>query len=173
MSFSSFLSLSLVFLFILFLGACKFPWSVGYNKGYSPDQPIPFNHAKHAGLYKMDCRFCHTQAERARQASIPSLSVCMKCHLLVKTGSPHIRRLAEAYQKGESIEWVRVHLLPDHAHFNHAAHVQKGVSCQKCHGPVERMEKIYQHSDLSMGWCIGCHREQDPPAPVNCSTCHY
>lgn len=60
------------------------------------------------------------------------------------------------------IEWVRLHNLPDHAYFNHAQHVSVGkVECQTCHGPVEEMEVVYQHSPLSMGWCINCHRETE------------
>ncbi len=60
------------------------------------------------------------------------------------------------------IEWTRIHNLPDHAYFNHAQHVAVGqVKCQKCHGPVEEMEEVYQYSTLGMGWCINCHRETE------------
>jgi cytochrome c2 len=60
------------------------------------------------------------------------------------------------------INWVRIHNLPDHAYFNHAQHVSVGkVECQTCHGPVEEMEKVYQWSPLSMGWCINCHRQTE------------
>lgn len=60
------------------------------------------------------------------------------------------------------IEWVRIHNLPDHAYFNHAQHVSVGqVACQKCHGPVEEMDVVYQYSTLGMGWCINCHRETE------------
>jgi hypothetical protein len=97
----------------------------------------------------------------------------MNCHLVVKTDSPYIQQMREAYDAGKSIEWVKVHRLPDHVKFNHAAHLAKGVNCQTCHGPVETMEKVYQHSDLSMGWCINCHRQPEYKAPLNCSTCHH
>lgn len=60
------------------------------------------------------------------------------------------------------IEWVRIHNLPDHVYFNHAQHVSVGqVGCEKCHGPVEKMETMRQYSTLSMGWCINCHRETE------------
>lgn len=60
------------------------------------------------------------------------------------------------------VEWTRIHNLPDHAYFNHAQHVAVGqVACQKCHGPVEQMEIVYQYSTLGMGWCISCHRETE------------
>ncbi|HMX40669.1 MAG TPA: c-type cytochrome [Saprospiraceae bacterium] len=60
------------------------------------------------------------------------------------------------------IEWVRIHNLADHAYFNHSQHVSVGqIACQKCHGPVEQMDVVYQYSTLGMGWCISCHRETE------------
>ena len=60
------------------------------------------------------------------------------------------------------IEWVRIHNLPDHVYFNHAQHVAVGkLECQNCHGPMEEMEVAEQHSPLSMGWCINCHRQTE------------
>ncbi len=146
---------------------------IGYNQGYMPDQPIPFSHELHAGQYQMDCRFCHTGAETTRHASVPSLNVCMNCHLVVKTDSPWIQQITQAYNEGRSVAWEKVHLLPDHVKFDHSAHTQKGKQCAECHGPVENMPVVYQFSSLSMGWCINCHREPENKAPLNCSTCHY
>lgn len=146
---------------------------IGYNKDYQPDQPIPFSHKQHAGDYKIDCKYCHVGTEVSRHASVPSLNICMNCHLVVKVDSPHIQRLTEAYNTGKSIAWEKVHLLPDHVKFNHAPHIKAGKDCTTCHGPVETMEKVRQHSSLSMGWCVNCHREEQPKAPLNCSTCHY
>ncbi len=147
--------------------------SVGYNNGYKPDQPIPFSHELHAGTYQMDCKFCHSNVTVSRHASIPALSVCMKCHLVVKNDSPWIQKLSEAYNKGESVAWEKVHLLPDHVKFNHAAHIGAGKQCQECHGPVETMPVVFQWSSLSMGWCVECHRKPENKASVNCGTCHY
>lgn len=96
----------------------------------------------------------------------------MNCHIQVKTDSPFIAKIREAYEKNTSIEWVRVHMLPDHVQFNHSAHVQKGVSCNTCHGAVDTMKTVYQFTDLSMGWCINCHRQPENKAPLNCTTCH-
>ena len=59
---------------------------------------------------------------------------------------------------GKPIEWVRVHKAPDYVYFNHSAHVNRGISCQSCHGDVNKMEVVYQHEPLSMGWCLDCHR---------------
>ncbi len=80
-----------------------------------------------------------------------------------------------------AIAWTRVHNLPDFVYFDHRAHVGAGVSCQTCHGPVETMERVRQVSDLSMGWCVNCHRDAAAKgingrrvAPsTDCSTCHY
>jgi hypothetical protein len=116
----------------------------------------------------------------------------MNCHKVVKTDSPWIQQLTQAYNEGRPIEWVRIHELPDHAHFVHSRHIKAGVSCQTCHGPIETMDRVYQASALNMGWCMNCHRgDTTPPnvlrayhpdlkdpkghavASVNCTTCHY
>jgi hypothetical protein len=152
----------------------KMGWgSFGYNKGYSPEQPLPFDHALHAGQYQIQCTYCHNQVERSKSSNIPALSTCMNCHMVVKTDSPFIQKLREAYDSGKSIEWVRVHMLPNHVQFNHSAHIAKGVNCATCHGPIETMKKVSQFSDLSMGWCVNCHRKPEYNAPLNCSTCHH
>lgn len=161
------------------------------NQGYAPEQPIPFSHKIHAGDNKIDCKYCHTGVDQARHASVPSLNVCMNCHSVVKTDSPYIQQIRQAYSENKPIEWVRVHELPDYVYFPHHRHVQKGVSCQTCHGPVETMAKVEQYGALTMGWCMECHRgitapknilqktypgvknPQGPVAPVQCNTCHY
>ena len=151
----------------------KFQFGIGYNQGYQPEQPIPFDHSLHVGQNQIQCQYCHNQVSRSTHSNIPALSTCMNCHMVVKTDSPHIQKMREAYDKGESIAWVKVHMLPDHVKFNHAAHLDRGVNCQTCHGPIETMKEVYQYSDLSMGWCVNCHRKEENSAPINCSTCHY
>jgi cytochrome c2 len=60
------------------------------------------------------------------------------------------------------VEWTRIHNLADHAYFNHSQHVAVGkIECQKCHGPIQEMDVVYQYSTLGMGWCITCHRETE------------
>jgi hypothetical protein len=153
--------------------------SFGYNQNYSPEQPIPFDHSLHVGQYGIQCIYCHKQVERSRTSSIPALSTCMNCHLVIRNRpgtneeSPYIKKLVDAYNSGTSIEWVKVHMLPDHVQFNHSAHIAKGVNCATCHGPVEGMKRISQFSNLSMGWCVNCHRQPEYKAPINCSTCHH
>jgi hypothetical protein len=145
----------------------------GYNKDYSPEQPIPFQHSLHAGKYTIPCLYCHTNVTESRHATVPSLNICMNCHVAVKTSSPWIKKLREHYEAGIAIPWVKVHMLPDFVMFQHPPHIKHGVACQTCHGPVETMDRIRQAKDLSMGWCINCHRKPENNAPTNCSTCHY
>lgn len=161
-------------------GVSVFVWAltnnkvvIGYNQGYEPDQPIPFSHKLHAGQYKIDCKYCHTGVDKSRHASVPSLNVCMNCHIVVKTDSPWIKKVSEAFYADKPIAWEKVHLLPDHVKFNHASHIKAGKDCTVCHGNVQEMEKIKQVQSLSMGWCVNCHRQPENKAPLNCSTCHY
>ncbi|MAZ49609.1 MAG: hypothetical protein CME65_13700 [Halobacteriovoraceae bacterium] len=139
---------------------------IGYNQGYAPDQPVAFSHAKHAGELEIDCQYCHYGADKGRHANIPPTETCLNCHSQVKTNSPEIRKLQASVDSGENIQWVKVNFLPDFAYFNHAQHVNVGgISCQKCHGPVQEMEIYYQHETLGMGWCINCHRENGIAPP--------
>ncbi|EIE02096.1 MULTISPECIES: cytochrome c3 family protein [Leptospira] len=138
--------------------------------GYSPDQPIPFNHKIHAGDNKIDCRYCHTGVETSAHATVPNTSTCMNCHSLVAKNSPDIKFLSESYSNKKPIEWVKIHDLPDHVQFNHSRHISRGVDCSQCHGNVAEMVKVKQVASLNMGYCINCHRENN--APTDCSTCH-
>lgn len=163
--------------------------SIGYNDGYQPDQPIAFSHKLHVGKYQMDCRYCHTAVEESRHATVPSLEICMNCHLNIKTNSPLLKKLRKSYDENKPIEWQKVHLLPDFVRFNHAPHIKalsrKGdlsvipnkiairQSCYTCHGAVERMDVVSQESNLSMGWCVNCHRKEEKPWLNQCTTCHY
>jgi cytochrome c2 len=143
-------------------------YTVGVQQGYAPAQPIAFSHQLHAGQYEMQCQYCHTGVEIGKSANIPSANICMNCHAHIqnvggKEGiSPEIQKIYNAVDNNQPIEWVRIHNLPDLSYFNHAQHVAVGgVECQTCHGPIEEMEVVYQHSSLTMGWCIDCHRQTD------------
>ncbi len=140
--------------------------SLGRQQGYQPEQPIKFSHKLHAGKNNIDCQYCHSDASKSKHSNIPSLGTCMNCHKAIKEGPKYgkkeIKKVTEAYEAGESVDWVRIHNLPDHVYFNHSQHVQvANLDCQNCHGPVQEMEKVYQHSTLSMGWCVNCHRESE------------
>ncbi|MTI22831.1 c-type cytochrome [Fulvivirga sp. RKSG066] len=143
-------------------------YAVGVQKGYAPKQPIAFSHKLHAGEYQIDCQYCHTGVRKSKSANIPSPNICMNCHSAVKTESPEIQKIYAAIENDRPIEWIRVHNLPDLAYFNHSQHVKVGeIECQTCHGAIEEMEVVQQHSLLTMGWCIDCHRKTDVNAKGN------
>ena len=148
-------------------------WNTNVHQGYQPEQPIHFPHDLHAGVMKIDCQYCHSGAYKSKNATIPSLNICMNCHKVVKQDSPEIQKIYAALgydpktQKYDStkqrpIQWVRVHNLPDLVYFNHSQHVKVGgIKCQTCHGPVQTMKEIYQYSPLTMKWCIQCHKRTE------------
>ena len=140
--------------------------ALGRSPGYSPLQPVKFSHAVHAGQNKTDCIYCHSSAKTSKSAGIPPENVCMNCHIVVRNGTrsgvSEISKVISAYENMKPIEWIKVHNLPDHVFFSHAQHVSAGgVTCQECHGKVEEMDVIRQEKDLSMGWCINCHRTKN------------
>ena len=143
-------------------------FTIGVQQGYAPDQPIAFSHKLHAGHYEIECKYCHTGVEKAKSANIPSLNICMNCHNAIKTTSPEIQKIYTHLENDEPVQWVRVHNLPDLAYFNHAQHVKVGgLECETCHGDIKNMEVVQQHSLLTMGWCIDCHRKTEVKARGN------
>ena len=147
-------------------------FSIGVQQGYAPKQPIAFSHKVHAGQYEIDCKYCHVGVMKGKNATIPSVNICMNCHNQIKTGTNtgegEIGKIVKAFNENKPIEWVRIHNLPDLAYFNHAQHVNVGgVECQTCHGPIQEMDVVRQHSLLTMGWCIDCHRKTDVNAQGN------
>jgi mono/diheme cytochrome c family protein len=148
-------------------------WNTNVHQGYQPVQPIKYSHQLHAGAMKIECQYCHTGAFKSKNASIPSLNVCMNCHKSVKTESPEIHKIYDALgydpntakydsTKAKPIQWVRIHNLPDLAYFNHSQHVKVGnIKCQTCHGQIQEMQEVYQYSPLTMKWCIQCHKRTE------------
>ena len=147
-------------------------FSIGVQQGYQPTQPINFSHEIHAGQYEIDCNYCHTGVRKSRSANIPSPNICMNCHSEIKSESVEVQKIYAAVDYNPTtkeygtdtkpIEWVRIHNLPDLAYFNHSQHVEVGkVECETCHGSIEEMDVVYQYANLTMGWCINCHRETD------------
>jgi len=168
--------------YLVFQGA----QGLGRSQKYQPEQPIYYSHQVHAGINQISCLYCHGGAMQGKQASIPSVNICMNCHMGINEyakgpklyrengtevdGTAEIQKLYEYAGwdpgkklftgTGKPIEWVRIHNLPDHVYFNHAQHVTVGQqACQTCHGEIQKMGEVYQFADLSMGWCINCHRE--------------
>jgi hypothetical protein len=152
-----------------------------------PLQPIPFSHKHHAGLYKMDCQYCHSGTDRSRMAGVPAVAVCMGCHsqfpATYDSEFAGIRTLKDHWERKTPIEWQQIHRLPEYVKFRHNRHLAAGVECQRCHGPVQEMDKVSLTPDtvwwpwllpakkLEMGWCIQCHRANK--ASQDCFTCHY
>tara|TARA_B100001063_G_scaffold21712_1_gene16625 strand:+ start:318 stop:1589 length:1272 start_codon:yes stop_codon:yes gene_type:complete len=184
---NQFLMLVSAILFLLVAAYFMFGFfmQIGIDQGYAPVQPIHYSHKIHAGANKIDCKYCHSSARVSKKSGIPSLNVCMNCHKNISeyngeedlangyTKEFYTKEIAKLYDAvgwddadqsytGEEkpVKWIQIHNLPDFVYFNHSQHVNvAGVECQTCHGPVEEMEIMYQHSPLTMGWCIDCHRE--------------
>jgi len=129
--------------------------------GYAPAQPVEYSHRQHAGQLGMDCRYCHNWVEVSAHANVPPTQTCMNCHNQIKTNSLKLLPVRESWATGQPIEWVKVHNLPDYAHFPHNVHVAGGVGCETCHGRIDQMEVVQQVSSLSMGWCLECHRQPE------------
>ena len=127
--------------------------------GYAPVQPVPYSHALHAGQLGIDCRYCHSNIEKSGVANLPTAQTCMNCHNQVKKDSPLLAVVRHSYETGEAVPWVKIHQVPDYAYFNHAIHVNRGVSCVECHGKINEMEVVAHAKPLSMGFCLDCHRD--------------
>jgi len=158
---------------------------LGRQQNYEPEQPIFYSHKVHAGINQINCLYCHGAAQESKHANIPSVNVCMNCHMAINeyageqlytaegkevNGTNEIKKLYSYAgfepgkpwdaSKAKPVEWTKIHSLPDHVYFNHSQHVSVGkVQCQTCHGEITKMDEVKQFADLSMGWCINCHRE--------------
>jgi len=122
------------------------------------EQPIQFSHAHHVGGMGIDCRYCHTSVETSSFANIPPTKTCMNCHSQIWVTSPYLEPVRASWRTGQSLQWIRVHNLPDFVYFNHSIHIRKGVGCETCHGRLDQMPGIWQVNTLQMEWCLGCHR---------------
>jgi hypothetical protein len=135
------------------------PWSTDAH--VAREQPIQFSHERHVGGNGLDCRYCHTSVEDSAFAGIPPTKTCMNCHAEIFANSPFLQPVRASFESGRPIEWTRVHDLPDFVFFDHSIHVNKGVGCTTCHGPVDRMPLIWQEQSLQMEWCLDCHRNPE------------
>lgn len=182
-----YISLLAILLFVIggyFVG--KGAINMGRQQNYQPKQPILYSHKVHVGINQINCLYCHGNAWESKHAAIPSVNICMNCHKAISSyekgpkildadgnevnGTAEIQKLYDYAgftpgqvwdpAKAKPIEWVKIHNLPDHVYFSHAQHVNAGkVQCQTCHGPVSEMTEVYQFAELSMGWCVNCHRQ--------------
>ena len=186
---NQFLVFCSVVAFLLSSAYFAYGWmmQIGIDQGYMPVQPIHYSHKIHSGANQIDCQYCHSSVRSSKHSGIPSLNVCMNCHQNIAeyngeedlekgyTKDFYTNEIKKLYKAvgwdeenrvytgdTEPVKWVRIHNLPDFVYFNHSQHVNvAGIDCKECHGPIEEMEIVYQHSSLTMGWCINCHRESD------------
>ncbi len=186
-----FIVFTCILLFIIFIViGLNTIWNIGIDQYYQPEQPIKFSHKIHSGINKIDCRYCHNEAWKGKYANIPSLNICMNCHSVIdgeKSNSQFMKTEIEKLYKildfdpitqtygnnTTSIEWIKIHNLPDFAYFNHSQHVNLGSEaikklyglksdeavCYACHGKIDSMNEVYQAEKLTMGWCIECHKK--------------
>ncbi len=126
--------------------------------GVARMQPVPFSHNHHNAGEGIDCRYCHTSVETSGFAGIPPTKTCMNCHSQIWTNAPMLEPVRESYRTGQSLVWTRVNRLPDFVYFDHSIHINKGVGCNVCHGPVDKMPLMYNYASLQMEWCLNCHR---------------
>ena len=186
---NQFLVFCSVVVFLLSSAYFAYGWlmQIGVDQGYMPVQPIHYSHKIHSGANQIECQYCHSSVRKSKHSGIPSLNVCMNCHQNIAeyngeedlekgyTKEFYTNEIKKLYKAvgwdeesrtytgdTEPVKWVRIHNLPDFVYFNHSQHVNVGgIDCKECHGPIEEMEIVYQHSSLTMGWCINCHRESE------------
>ena len=154
-------SLVLTGLIVIALGVAldqlqRSPWVT--RQGQRPDQPVPFSHKHHVEGLGLQCQYCHVQVEKAAYAGIPPTKTCINCHAQIWTNAALLEPVRQSWATGASIQWIRVHDLPDYVYFSHDIHVNKGIGCASCHGRVDQMPLMYEQNTLQMEWCLNCHR---------------
>ena len=154
-------SLVLTGLIVIALGVAlnslqRSPWVT--RQGQRPDQPVPFSHKHHVEGLGLQCQYCHTSVEKSSYAGIPPTKTCMNCHSQIWTNAQLLEPVRQSWATGASIQWIKVHDLPDYVYFNHEIHVNKGIGCSSCHGRVDQMPLMYAENTLQMEWCLNCHR---------------
>jgi len=135
--------------------------SFNTNTGVPRDQPIPFSHEHHATELGIDCRYCHSNVEKSATAGVPPTQTCMSCHSQIWTNSPLLEPVRESYRTGTPLKWTKVNEVPEFVYFNHSIHVNRGISCNECHGPVQQMQITYREQAFRMAWCVDCHKNPE------------
>lgn len=143
------------------------------SQGFAPVQPVDFPHPVHVQELGLNCLYCHYAANKSPDPGLPAVGTCMGCHNVIGPQRPARDTLPARTSQGitqlhgfappnqpaqwQPIPWVRIHKLPEYVHFPHMRHVNAGVTCQTCHGPIQEMSRVYQFASLNMGWCVNCH----------------
>ncbi len=154
-------SLVLTGLIVIVLGVTldqlqRSPWVT--RQGQRADQPVPFSHKHHVQGLGLQCQYCHTTVEVSSYAGIPPTKTCINCHSQIWTNAALLQPVRDSWATGQSIQWIKIHDLPDFVYFNHEIHVNKGIGCASCHGRVDEMPLMYMQNSLQMEWCLNCHR---------------
>lgn len=149
---------------VLWLGAC--------SSKATPEQPLPFSHAIHAGQQAIACVDCHQGVETRAEASLPAIGVCLGCHMRPLGERDQVVR--ERAAEGGAFRWVQVTRNAGHVYFSHRAHVSAAqMPCTECHGEVSTWAEpptTPNQKLISMDACMSCHRERG--ASNACLTCH-
>ena len=125
------------------------------------DQPIPFSHKHHTFELGIDCRYCHTGVETSAVAGVPPTETCMSCHSQIWTNNQLLKPLRDSYADGTPLRWSKVNKVPEFVFFNHSIHIQRGINCNQCHGPVQEMNITWKGKPFWMSWCLECHKEPE------------
>jgi hypothetical protein len=151
---------------LLVIGPMTYARSAYSTSQFEPwDQPVEFDHRHHVRDDGIQCLYCHSSAERSANAGVPATAVCMGCHTQIWNDSPLLEVVRRSYFSGKPVNWKRVHDLPDFVYFNHSVHIARGLPCERCHGDVGSMARVFQVQPLTMGWCLDCHRDPDLAIP--------
>lgn len=149
----------LVVLVLSGIGLSRSPYNT--KVGVPKEQPVPFSHEHHAVELGIDCRYCHTSVEKSSFAGIPPTHTCMSCHSQIWTNSPLLEPVRASYAKQEPLKWNRLHSVPDFVYFNHSIHINRGINCNICHGPIQKEMIAYKGKPFWMAWCLNCHRNPE------------
>ncbi len=147
-----------VFVLALMVALAFYARTTNNAVGVPVAQPVEFKHNLHAGQLGLDCRYCHTSVEVESTSSVPPTETCMTCHSQIRVGDPLLAPVQASWDTETPLQWNRVHDLADFVYFNHSAHINSGVGCSDCHGPVQEMDEIWKNESMTMGWCLECHR---------------
>jgi hypothetical protein len=149
----------------------------------------------HAGIPAASvCMNCHRFVTAPQNETLAEILEARKAKRAPqRIVSPELQKLYDALaldseklepdpkKEPDPIKWVKVHNLPSFTCFDHRSHIHAGLTCDRCHGPVETMDRVRQVEDLSMGWCVNCHREsgrtglagKQVQPNTDCATCHH
>lgn len=145
----------------LLIGSAITRFPFGTKVGVPLAQPVPFSHEHHNVELGIDCRYCHGGVEKSPYSPLPATEVCMSCHSQIWTDSPLLQPVRDSYTTNKPILWNNVNNVPDFAYFPHNIHINRGVSCNYCHGPVQKEMLVYKGQPFFMSWCLNCHRNPE------------